>query len=54
MIKNASFWQRYTTAVALRNKIVHKGKVITKKEAEDACAAYAEVIQHIELVFKKM
>jgi len=53
MIQNASFWLRFKEAVKLRNGAVHGGNRISKQQAEDACQAFSELVQHIEAVLRK-
>lgn len=47
-IQDALFWVEYVKMVELRNKIVHKGKKISMKQAGESHEAAKKIIEHLE------
>jgi hypothetical protein len=46
-IRERPFWGRYAELVKLRHRVVHKGYVTTKDEAERSLATARELVDHI-------
>ena len=47
-IQKQSFWQAFKQSAALRNKVIHQGKVVTKSEAEDSVKAAGELVAYLK------
>ena len=50
-IREQPFWGRYTNLVKLRHRVVHRGYVTTKDEAERSLATARELVEHIKATF---
>jgi len=46
-IARASFWNRYTASIPVRNKVVHSGMEPTIEQAEASLAAATEFVEHV-------
>ena len=46
-IANQPFWQNFTKSAVLRNKIVHKGLIVGKTEAEESFKAIRDLLKHL-------
>ncbi len=47
-IQDAPFWVEYTKFVALRNRVVHRGKRPSKQQAEECFKVATEMVEHLE------
>lgn len=47
-IHQTSFWNGYIELVELRNKVVHKGKLVTAQQARDSYLTATQMIRHLE------
>jgi hypothetical protein len=52
-IQERSLWPRYTGHVRHRNRVVHLGEAATREQAEDACAAAAELLDYLEPILSR-
>ena len=50
-IREQPFWESYTKLVKLRHRVVHKGYVTTKDDAERSLATARELVAHIKATF---
>jgi len=52
-IQERSLWPRYTGHVRHRNRVAHRSEAATREQAEDSCAAAAELIEHLEPILNR-
>ena len=52
-IRERSLWPRYTGHVRHRNRVAHRSEAATREQAEDSCAAAAELIEHLEPILNR-
>ena len=47
-IQKQFFWQEFKQSAALRNKVIHQGKIATKSEAEASLKAATELVEYLK------
>jgi hypothetical protein len=52
-IQERSLWPRYTGHVRHENRVVRRGEAATREQAEDSCAAAAELLEYLESMLKR-
>lgn len=53
-IHDAPFWSTFKNSSELRNKAIHKGRAISRDEAQTACEVVGVLIAHVDTTMNKI